>query len=96
MGLCLSTLRGKTIGDTLYNGMKDFSGIIDQVLHSIIIPLLPLYVCGTFIDMTKSGKTFAILGILWKVFLVVIIMHLVCIFLQFCVAGAVSHKSPSR
>lgn len=96
LGLCLSTLRGKTIGDTLYNGMKDFSGIIDQVLHSVIIPLLPLYVCGTFIDMTKSGKTYAILGILWKVFLVVIIMHLVCIFLQFCVAGAVSHKSPFK
>ena len=94
LGLCMSTLRGKTIGDTLYNGMKDFSGIIDQVLHSVIIPLLPLYVCGTFIDMTKSGKTFAILGILWKVFLVVIIMHLICIFIQFCVAGAVSHKNP--
>ena len=61
---------------------------------SVIIPLLPLYVCGTFIDMTKSGKTFAILGILWKVFLVVIIMHLICIFIQFCVAGAVSHKNP--
>ena len=96
LGLCMSTLRGKTIGDTLYNGMKDFSGIIDQVLHSVIIPLLPLYVCGTFIDMTKSGKTYAILSILWKVFLVVIIMHLVCIFLQFCVAGAVSHKSPFK
>ena len=94
LGLCMSTLRGKTIGDTLYNSMKDFSGIIDQVLHSVIIPLLPLYVCGTFIDMTKSGKTFAILGILWKVFLVVIIMHLICIFIQFCVAGAVSHKNP--
>ena len=26
LGLCLSTLRGKTIGDTLYNGMSDFSG----------------------------------------------------------------------
>ena len=64
------------------------------MLHSVIIPLLPLYVCGTFIDMTKSGKTFAILGILWKVFLVVIIMHLICIFIQFCVAGAVSHKNP--
>ena len=53
LGLCMSTLRGKTIGDTLYNGMKDFSGIIDQVLHSVI-------------------------------------------FLQFCVAGAVSHKSPFK
>ena len=72
LGLCMSTLRSKTIGDTLYNGMKDFSGIIDQVLHSVIIPLLPLYVCGTFIDMTKSGKTYAILSILWKVFLVVL------------------------
>ena len=65
VGLCLSTLRGKTIGNTLYDCMHDFSGIIDQVLHSVIIPLLPLYVCGTFIDMTKSGKTFAILSILW-------------------------------
>ena len=94
VGLCLSTLRGKTIGNTLYDCMHDFSGIIDQVLHAVIIPLLPLYVCGTFIDMTKYGKTFAILGILWKVFLVVIIMHLVCIAVQFTVAGAVSKKNP--
>lgn len=94
LGLCLSTLRGKTIGDTLYNGISDFSGIIDKVLHSVIIPLLPLYICGTFTDMTKSGKTFAILGILWKVFLVVIIMHLICIVVQFTIAGAVSRKNP--
>lgn len=94
LGLCLSTLRGKTIGDTLYNGVSDFSGIIDKVLHSVIIPLLPLYICGTFTDMTKSGKTFAILGILWKVFLVVIVMHLICIVVQFTIAGAVSHKNP--
>ena len=94
LGLCLSTLRGKTIGNSLYNGMSDFSGIIDQVLHSVIIPLLPLYICGTFTNMTKSGQTFAILGILWKVFLVVIAMHLVCIFVQFLVAGAISKKNP--
>ena len=43
MGLCLSTMRGKELGDTLYNGMTDFSKIIDKVLHKIIIPLLPLY-----------------------------------------------------
>ena len=94
LGLCLSTLRGKTIGDTLYNAMRDFSGIIDQVLHTAIIPLLPLYICGTFTNMTKSGQTFAILGILWKVFLVVILMHLVCILLQFLAAGVVSGKNP--
>lgn len=71
-----------------------FSKIIDKVLHTVIIPLLPLYICGTFVDMTKSGKTFAILSILWKVFLVVIVMHLICILIQFVIAGTVSKKNP--
>ena len=93
LGLSLSVLRGKTIGDTLYNCMHDLSAIIESVLNVVIIPLLPLYICGTFTDMTKSGKTFAILGILWKVFLVVIIMHLICIVIQFTIAGLVSHKN---
>ena len=94
LGLCMSAMRGKGIGDTLYNSFKDFSTIIDKVLHKAIIPLLPLFICGTFVDMTKSGRTFVILGILWKVFLVVIIMHLVIITIQFVVAGAISRKNP--
>ena len=94
IGLCLSSMRGKEMGNSLYNGMSDFSKIIDKVLHTIIIPLLPLYICGTFTDMTISGKTFAILSILWKVFLVVIIMHLICITIQFVIAGTVSKKNP--
>jgi Na+/H+-dicarboxylate symporter len=94
LGLCLSTMRGKEIGNSLYSGIKDFSCIIDKVLHTVIIPLLPLYICGTFTDMTKSGKTFAILSILWKVFLVVIAMHLICIAIQFTIAGTVSKKNP--
>lgn len=94
MGLCLSTMRGKEIGDSLYRGISDFSAIIDKVLHVAIIPLLPLYICGTFVDMTRSGKTFAILSILWKVFIVVIVMHLICIVIQFTIAGAASKKNP--
>lgn len=94
LGLCMSAMRGKEMGNTLYNAISDFSKIIDKTLHTVIIPLLPLYICGTFVDMTRSGKTFAILGILWKVFLVVIAMHLVCIAIQFVIAGAVSGKNP--
>ena len=94
LGLCLSSMRGKEMGNTLYDAVKDFSKIIDKVLHNIIIPLLPLYILGTFTDMTKSGKTFAILSILWKVFLVVIVMHLICNLEQFVIAGAVSKKNP--
>ena len=94
LGLCLSVLKGKTIGMSLYNTMKDFSGIVDTVLNKAIVPLLPLFICGTFVDMTRSGKTFTILGILWKVFLTVIIMHLLFILFQFLAAGAISGKNP--
>ncbi len=94
LGLCLSAMKGKTIGMSLYNTMKDFSGIVDTVLNKAIVPLLPLFICGTFVDMTRSGKTFTILGILWKVFLTVIIMHLLFILFQFLVAGAISGKNP--
>ena len=94
MGLCLSNMKGKEIGNDLYNTMKDFSGIIDKVLHTAIIPLLPLYIMGTFVDMTYSGKTFAILSILWKVFLTVICMHLIYITVQFFIAGTIAKKNP--
>ena len=94
LGLCMSTMRGKEIGTSLYDFMKDFSAIINKVLHTIIVPFLPLYICGTFVDMTRSGKTFAILGILWKVFLVVIIMHLIYLVFAFFVAGGIGKKNP--
>ncbi len=96
LGLCLSYMKGKTIGMTLYNALKDFSGIVDAVLNNVIVPLLPLFICGTFVDMTYSGKTFTILSILWKVFLTVIIMHLIFIVLQFLVAGSISGKNPFK
>lgn len=97
LGLSLSTLREKNvIGDYIYGTMKEFSTVIDKVLHTAIVPLLPLYIMGTFIDMTQSGRTFTILGILWKVFLVVIIMHYTFLLIQFIIAGAVSKKNPLK
>lgn len=95
LGLGISSLRGKKeIGDTLYNAVHELSAIIDKVLSTVIIPLLPLYICGTFADMTYSGRTFVVLGILWKVFLCVILMHWSCILIEFTIAGIVSKKNP--
>lgn len=97
LGLSLSTLRQKNeMGDYIYNLMKEFSTVIDKVLNNVIVPLLPLYILGTFIDMTWSGRTFTILGILWKVFLVVIIMHLIYLLIQFVIAGSISKKNPFK
>lgn len=94
LGLCLSATKAKANNSVLYRAMSEFSGFINMVLGKTIIPLLPLYICGTFTDMTYSGKTFVILGILWKVFLVVILLHWIYMIFQFCVAGFITKKNP--
>ena len=92
LGLCLSSMKGESTA--LYSPFRDFSRIISKVLKTAVIPLLPLYICGTFVNMTVSGQTFMILGILWKVFLTVIILHIVCLLVMYIAAGAVSRKNP--
>ncbi|MDR0615214.1 MAG: dicarboxylate/amino acid:cation symporter [Synergistaceae bacterium] len=94
LGLSISNMKGREIGDTLYNAISEFSHIINAVLKNVIIPLLPLYICGTFVNMTVSGQTFSILSLLWKVFLAVIIMHLIYLGIAFSVGGAISKKNP--
>jgi Na+/H+-dicarboxylate symporter len=95
LGLCISAMRGKTEADGVLHGVfSEFSQVITAVLHNAIIPLLPLYICGTFVNMTVSGATFTILGILWKVFLTVIILHSIYITIMFLASSAVSKKNP--
>jgi Na+/H+-dicarboxylate symporter len=94
LGLCMSSMRGKELRDALYQPFAEFATIINKVLHTSIVPLLPLYICGTFVNMTVSGQTFVILGILWKVFLTVIILHFICILVQFSIAAAITRKNP--
>lgn len=94
LGVCISTMRGKEIGDTLYNVLKEFSEIITKVLNRVIIPILPLYICGTFAKMTYQGTTFAIMSVLWKVFLIVILLHLIYLLAAFIFAGILTKRNP--
>lgn len=94
LGLCLSTMKGKEIGTTLYNAVKDFSIIINKILQVVIVPLLPIYICGTFVEMTYSGKTFILMSVLYKIFLVILVMQFTYLLIQFLMAGFVSKKNP--
>ena len=94
LGLCLSTMKGKEIGMTLYNAVKDFSIIINKILQVVVVPLLPIYICGTFVEMTYSGKTFLLLSVLYKIFLVILAMQFAYLLIQFLIAGFISKKNP--
>ncbi len=74
----------------------EFQNIVSKVISGIIIPLLPIYVCGVFANMAYSGTVFSILGVFAKVFGVVIVLQLVTILVQYIVAGAVSKQNPLK
>lgn len=94
LGVSISSMKGKEIGLSLYNGMNEFSVIITKVLARVIIPLLPLYICGTFAKMTYQGTTFAIMSVLWKVFLIVLILHMLYLLVAFTIAGLGTKRNP--
>ena len=96
MGLGISALRNNDKGEILYNLFQEFQEIITKVLSIIIIPLLPLYIAGTFANITYAGQVWNILSIFWRVYLVVIPLHIVYLIIQFTTAGFVTGKNPLK
>ncbi|GAA0103625.1 dicarboxylate/amino acid:cation symporter [Paraclostridium sordellii] len=94
MGLGISALRKNNKGEVLYKIAFDFQIIIQMVLAKAIIPLLPLYIAGTFANIAFAGQVMNILSVFWKVYIVVMSLHLIYVALQFTVAGMYAKKNP--
>lgn len=89
LGLGLAYIKGKT----LYNVSVEFQQIMEKTISNVIVPLLPFHIAGIFANMTFAGEVGRVLSVFWKVFLIVIAMHLLIIFFQFAVACSLGKKS---
>lgn len=92
LGLGMSVIDG----NRLKGMMEDFKEIIDLVITSVIIPLLPLYIFGIFLNMTNSGQVSGVFGVFLKIILVIFVMTVVLLFIQFFIAGTIGKKNPLR
>jgi Na+/H+-dicarboxylate symporter len=92
LGLGLATLDN----DTLKKAVHDFEQIIIKTIKTAIIPLLPIYIFGIFLNMTYVGQVFGILTVFIKIIGIIFLIHIGILILQFCIAGAVSGKNPFK
>ncbi|MBR4299608.1 MAG: dicarboxylate/amino acid:cation symporter [Bacteroidales bacterium] len=83
-------------GTTLKNAFHDFEKIITKTIKSAIIPLLPLYIFGIFLNMTYVGQVFSILTVFIKIIGVIFAIHIGILILQFAIAGGFVRKNPFR
>lgn len=77
-------------------GSHEFQRIIEKLIASIIIPLLPLHICGIFANMTHAGQVAAIMSVFAKVFLVIICLHIVILVVQYTLAGSAAGGNPIK
>ncbi|WP_426348107.1 dicarboxylate/amino acid:cation symporter [Alloiococcus sp. CFN-8] len=91
LGLGIATLKGKS--ETLYNISVEFQKIMEKTISAVIVPMLPLHIMGIFANMTYAGEVTRILSVFWKVFLIVIAMHLIIIVVQFAIACMIGKKN---
>lgn len=80
----------------LKKGLDGFRDIIRMVIDKAIIPLLPLYIFGIFMDMTMGGKVGPILLTFVKIIVVIFCLHVGVLVLQYCIASLFSRKNPFK
>jgi Na+/H+-dicarboxylate symporter len=82
--------------DYLKNVAKDFEKIIVKTIKVAIIPLLPLYIFGIFLNMTFVGQVFSVLTVFIKIIGIIFLIHIGILILQFTIAGGFAHKNPFK
>ena len=92
VGLGLAHLKSTALRDAFV----DLKDIIVKTIQAVILPLLPLYIFGIFMNMTHSGQVAHVLSVFMKVIVVIFILHIFLLIFQFSVAGLVAKKNPFR
>ena len=76
--------------------LVEFRDIITRIITGVIIPLLPLYIFGIFLKIGAEGQVSLVLGLFFKVIIVIFVMHVLLLLFQFVTAGLITGKNPIK
>ena len=91
-GLGLAATQHRTLLDAAHG----FEQIIVKTINTAIIPVLPVYIFGIFLNMTYIGQVFSILTVFIKIIGIIFAIHIGILMLQFTIAGGFAHKNPFK
>lgn len=98
--LVLSFLVGTLLTVTGKGALKDvaydFEEVVKKAISTTLIPLLPIFIFGIFLKMSKSGEILPVMTVFAKIILVIFVMSIVWLTVLFCISGVVARKNPLR
>lgn len=74
--------------------LGEFQNIVLAIVQKVIIPILPFYICGTFMGLAYDGTITVQFPVFLKIIVIVLIGHFVWMAVLYTVAGIYSGKSP--
>ena len=92
VGLGLASMERRTLKEAVH----DFEQVVIKTIKAVIIPILPIYIFGIFLNMTHSGQVFSILKVFINIIGIIFLIHIGVLLIQFCIAGAIAKKNPFK
>ncbi|MBV1777888.1 dicarboxylate/amino acid:cation symporter [Paeniglutamicibacter sp. ABSL32-1] len=80
----------------IFRGAVEFRTIIESVIRRIIVPALPLFIFGIFMDLAASGAAVTVVTKFLLVALVSFALTLVVLLVQYSVAGSMTGQNPLK
>lgn len=85
-----------TKAENLKELLNEFRNIIYKTINSIIIPILPIYIFGIFLNITISGQVGSIVAIFFKITIFIFVLTIILLLLQFFFAGFIAKQNPFK
>ena len=94
LSFCVGLAMTSVKSDTLYSFTKDLERVIMKVVTSFVIPLLPVFIFGMFLNLGMNENMASTMAAFGKVLVLSVIMTIVLLVLQYLVAGVVAGVNP--
>ena len=83
-------------GTVLRNAAAEFRDIVAMTIRVTIIPLLPVYIFGIFLNMTMAREVGGIVAAFIKIIAVIFALAAVLLIIQYCIAALFVKRNPFK
>ncbi len=89
LGLGMANIKGTSLLDAI----KDIREIITKILGKIIIPLIPIHICGLFMRISVEGRLVETIKLFAVLYVIIIVLQLIYIIIQFIISTTYTKKN---
>lgn len=91
-GICGASLKT----DIIARGFREFRDVMEMGIRRSVIPLLPIYIFGIFMNMTVEGQVAIMLKTFFSIILIIFAIHVAVLLIQYIIASLFSRRNPFK